>query len=170
MDDGERCTTVWMDLVLWTAQLNMVKIVCFILCDFYHNLKKREGRNWVCELAGQPGDKSLWDRASVNEACVLGLVAQSWPTVCDPMDCSPPGSSVCGILQAEMLEWVAISFSRGSSRSRDQTWVSHIAGRFFTIWATREALMLIKWVTISPVTLVGSTMTSELKEWMVKFF
>ena len=46
---------------------------------------------------------------------------------CDPMDCSLPGSSVPGILQAKILEWVAISFSRGSSRSRNQTWASYIA-------------------------------------------
>ena len=58
------------------------------------------------------------------------------------MDCSPPGSSVHGILQARILEWVAISFSRGSSRLRDQTQVSCIAGGFFMAWATREALAL----------------------------
>ena len=55
------------------------------------------------------------------------------------MDCSPPGSSVHGILQARVLESVAISFSRGSSWPRDQTQVSCVAGRFFTIWAAREA-------------------------------
>ena len=54
---------------------------------------------------------------------------------------SPPGSSVHGILQARILEWVAISFSRGSSRPRDWTQVSHIAGRCFNLWPTREALM-----------------------------
>ena len=54
------------------------------------------------------------------------------------MDCSPPGSSIRGLLQARVLEWVAISFSRGSSQPRDRTRVSHIAGRRFTIWATRE--------------------------------
>ena len=59
---------------------------------------------------------------------------------CDPMDCSLQGSSVHGIFQAKVLEWVAISFSRGSSRPRDQTQVSHIAGKRFTIWATREAI------------------------------
>ena len=59
---------------------------------------------------------------------------------CDPMDCSLPGSSVHGILQARILEWVAISFSRGSSRPKNQTWVSCIAGRYFTNWTTREAL------------------------------
>ena len=56
-----------------------------------------------------------------------------------PMDCSPPGSSVLRIFQARILEWVAICFSRGSSRPRDWTQVSYIAGGFFTIWATREA-------------------------------
>ena len=54
------------------------------------------------------------------------------------MDWSPPGSSVPGILQARILEWVAIPFSKGSSQPRDRTWVSLNAGRFFTNWATRE--------------------------------
>ena len=54
------------------------------------------------------------------------------------MDCSPPGSSVYGILQARILEWVAIPFSRGSFWSRKQTWVSCISGGFFTTWETRE--------------------------------
>ena len=64
------------------------------------------------------------------------LVTHSCPTLCNPMDCSP----VCGILQPRILEWVATFFSRGSSQSRDWTWVSCFAGRFFTIWASREAL------------------------------
>ena len=59
-------------------------------------------------------------------------------TLCDPMDYSPPGSSVYEIFQAGILEWVALSFSRESSPPRDQTPVSHIAGRFFTVQATRE--------------------------------
>ena len=58
--------------------------------------------------------------------------AQLYLTLWDPMDCSLPGSSVHRILQARILEWVAILFSRGSSQPRDQTQVSHIAGRFFT--------------------------------------
>ena len=58
---------------------------------------------------------------------------------CNPMDCSPPGSSVHGILQARILEWVAISFSRRSSQPKDRTRVSSVAGWFFTIWATQEA-------------------------------
>ena len=66
-------------------------------------------------------------------------VFQSCPTLCDPKDCSLPGSSVHAILQAKILEWIVIPFSRGSSWPRDQTQVSWIAGRFFAIWATREA-------------------------------
>ena len=71
-------------------------------------------------------------RMLVEEVKKKGLVAQLCLTLCDPMDCSPPGSSVHGILQARILEWVVISFSRGSSQPRDQTWVSYTAGRFFT--------------------------------------
>ena len=70
------------------------------------------------------------------------LVAQSCLTLCDPISHRPPGSSVHGILQARMLKWVAIPFSRGSSRPRDQTQFSLIAGKYFTTWATREALYL----------------------------
>ena len=61
------------------------------------------------------------------------LVAHSCPAFCDPMDHSPPGSSVQGIHQARILEWVAIPFSRGFSRRKDQIWVPCIAGKFFTI-------------------------------------
>ena len=64
------------------------------------------------------------------------VCAQLCPTLCNPMDCSPPGSFVHGILQARILEWVAISCSRGSSPLRDRTRVSCIVGRRFTIWAT----------------------------------
>ena len=67
------------------------------------------------------------------------LVAELCPTLCHPMGCSSPGSSIHGIFQARILEWVAIAFSRGSSQPRDETWVSCTAGRFFTNWATREA-------------------------------
>ena len=70
------------------------------------------------------------------------LVAQSCPALWDPMDCSPPGSSVHRVLQARILERVVTPVSRGSSRPRDQSQVSCTAGRFFTIWATREAKQL----------------------------
>ena len=69
------------------------------------------------------------------------LVAQSCLTIWDPMDCSPPDDSVHRILQARILEWVAIPFSKGSSRPRNRTQVSCTASGFFTIWATREITM-----------------------------
>ena len=67
-------------------------------------------------------------------------VAQSCLTLCDPMDCSLPGSSVHGIFQAIVLAWASISFSRGSSQPRDRTRVSRIVDRHVTFWATREVL------------------------------
>ena len=77
-------------------------------------------------------------------------VAQSCLTLCDPMDCSLPGSSIHEILQARILECIAISLSRGSSQPRDLTQVSHTAGRSFNLWATREAArskcLLISWL------------------------
>ena len=65
-------------------------------------------------------------------------VTQSCPTLCDPVDCSLPGFSIHGILQARILEWVTTSFSRGFSPPRGGTSVSCIGGRRFTLWATRE--------------------------------
>ena len=74
---------------------------------------------------------------------VLCLVAQSCLTLCDPMNCSPPGSSVHGILQARILEWVAISSSRGSFRAKDWTHIHFCtAGRFFTTSITWETWCL----------------------------
>ena len=72
--------------------------------------------------------------------CVCVPVAQSCLTLCHPVDCSPPGSSVHGILHPRILEWVVIPFCRGFSCPRDRTQVSSIAGRFFTLWATKETM------------------------------
>ena len=69
--------------------------------------------------------------------CVQSL--QSCLTPCDPLNYSPPGSSVCGILQASILEWVAMLSSRESSRPGDQTCISSITGGVFTCWATWDA-------------------------------
>ena len=85
-----------------------------------------------------PGISGLtWERRlqfiSVSALRVCVLVAQSCPTLCDPMDCSPPGSTVHGVLQARILEWIAFPFSRGSSQPRDRTQVSRIADGFFTV-------------------------------------
>ena len=60
------------------------------------------------------------------QSCCCCVLAQSRPILCDPMDCSPPGSSVCGIFQARILEWIVISFSRGSPQPRDQTHIFFI--------------------------------------------
>ena len=84
-----------------------------------------------------------WGLLIIGEAMLVWKkkvwVAQSCPALWDPMDCSLSGSSVYGILQARILEWVVITFSRGSSQPRDRTWVSHIAGRHFTLMASKMA-------------------------------
>ena len=78
-------------------------------------------------------------------------VAQSCPTVCNPMDHSLPSSSVYGILQARIREWVAVPFSRGSSQPRDWSQISCIANGFFTLWDTREAPKCSSKYLISPI-------------------
>ena len=96
----------------------------------------------------RPASKVLQEGKSREEACFSGrppygyfhlvsvkvLVAQSCLTLCDPIDCSPRGSSVHGILQASILEWVASPFSRGYSRTRNQTHISRTAGRLKGIY------------------------------------
>ena len=77
---------------------------------------------------------------TISVVVIVVLVTQLCPTLCDLMDCGPPGSSVHGILQEKTLEWIAIPFSRGSSQPRAQTQVYCTAGRFFTIWATGKIL------------------------------
>ena len=90
------------------------------------------------------------------------LVTQLCVTLCDPEDWSPPGSSVHRMPQARILEWVAIPFSRGSSRPRDRTQVSSIASRFFTSWATREAHSDSEWALNSmPGLLIGREEDTE---------
>jgi len=84
---------------------------------------------FIAEPAGKP---------ICIEGCVCVLGPQLCPTLCDPKDCSQLGSTVHGILQARILEWFPISFSRRPSQRKDQTQISCIAGWFFTIWATRE--------------------------------
>ena len=89
------------------------------------------------------------DIGRVLKISVCVLVAQSCPTLRDPMDCSLLGSSVHGILQARLLGWVAIPFSKGSSSPpRDWTQVSCIAGGFFTVWATKGIYQLSRVVTL----------------------
>ena len=79
---------------------------------------------------------------SISSACLQAFlcvcVSQSCLILCNPMDHSPPVSCIHGTLQGRILEWVAIPFSRGSSQPRDRTQVTYTAGRFYTVWATRE--------------------------------
>ena len=84
-------------------------------------------KEWI--LGGHPQSQKYWKWKSLSHV----------PLFANPMDSSPPGISVYGILQARMLKWVAISFSRGSFQPKDWTQVSCIAGGFFTLWTTREA-------------------------------
>ena len=92
-----------------------------------------------------PLHSNLHSHPGLDSNIMWGMsAAQSCLTLCEPMDYTWPGSSVHGILQARILEWVAIPFSRGSFQSRGRTWVSCTAGRLFTVWATREA-PLVSW-------------------------
>ena len=97
--------------------------------------------------------KALVQFLRTTNLCVLwkvkALVAQSCLTLCNPIDCSLPGSSVHGILQGRILEWVALLFSRGSSQLRDWIWVFSIAGRFFTVAGIGEALCVLWGYVIS---------------------
>ena len=74
--------------------------------------------------------------------CTGVLVTQSCPTLCDPMECSPQGSSVCGFLQARILEWVAIPFSRGCLQPGNQTQVACTASRFFYLRQQRSPVLV----------------------------
>ena len=104
----------------------------------------RTSRKYSCHLPSSEKVSFLkedWPSAqeSINSAPFMCVSHSVMSSFCNPMDRSPPGSSVHGILQARILGWVAISISSRYDRPRDQTQVSCIVGRFFTIWATREA-------------------------------
>ena len=89
------------------------------------------------------------------------LVVQSCLSFCDPMDCSLPGSSVHGFFQARILEWTAVSFTRGSSWPRDRPWVSCIPGRFSNIWATKQAHFIC--LVVSSVQFSHSVVSDSLR-------
>ena len=118
---------------------------------------------WV---SGEP--LRVWQLCHLWNLTVKILVAL---TLCDPMDYSPPGCLVHGILQSGTLEWVAIPFSRGSSWPRGWTWVSCITGRLFTIWATYSSNEIFsRIVEIQNVGKVVSTLLSpynNLRMWFL---
>ena len=106
-------------------------------------------------------------------------VSQSCATLCNPMDCSPLGCLVHGILQARILEWIAISFSKGSSQPRDWTWFSHIVGRwkgkFPLFQVTATGVVGVGWgvvrVQTSVQRLTSPTLTSrELRAFIASRF
>ena len=146
---------------------------CSIRCSSIHGILQARILEWVAisfsRRSSQPRDRTrvsptagrcftIWAtrEAQVKQITLpqcgcassnqVKVKVKSCPTLCDPMDCSLPGFSVHGIFQSRVLEWVAISFSKGSFRPRDQTQVSRIVGRRFTVWTTREA-PIINWTS-----------------------
>ena len=109
--------------MLWTSLSVSLTLLLFLLHPIFLLPTAKGNRRF-------PPSLSL---ALLEAGKVKVLVAQPCPTLYNPMDCSPPGSPVHEILQARILEWVAIPFSKGSSQPSDQTWISCIAGGFFTI-------------------------------------
>ena len=125
----------YMYLYNWITLLYTWNVINLLL-----QLKKKKLRfsNFEELVKNEIYCKNKYSLKNIYALCVHAKTLQLCPALCDPMDCSLPNSSVRGILQARILEWIAISFSRGSSWPRDWTMVSCIAGRLFTTWATRE--------------------------------
>ena len=105
----------------WSGERNKSQFQDFSLCPFCWN------------MLGLP------TKIEKSEELVKVKVTQLCLTLCDPMDCSPSGFSVHGVLQTRTLEWVAFPFSRGFSRPRNRTWVFLIPGKFFTVWVTKDS-------------------------------
>ena len=128
--------------VAYQASLSMgflqARILEWVTISFSRGSSRPRDQTWVSCIGGRRFN--LWAireaqfqvYIKVNQLYICMKVKSSL-TLCNPMDCSPPGSSVHGIFQTRVLEWVAISFSRGSSQPRDRTQVSHTAGRCFTV-------------------------------------
>ena len=95
------------------------------------------------EILGLGPTICLWRNPPGNSCCCGCLVSKSCQTLCNPVDCGPPDSSVHNIFQARILEWVAISSSGGSSRLRDWTSISRIGRQILYHWATWEALSAV---------------------------
>ena len=149
----------WFQAVLGRGNFKNWFSRVFILCLCRDKHVLSFTRSWTCSCwyMEMPVLYTLpmWDnetrrkRITLASSRVKVLVTQSCPTLCDPVGCSPPGSSVHGILQARVLEWIVISFSRGSSQPRERTRVSCVADRFLpsepqgnqeweqAVWSTR---------------------------------
>ena len=100
---------------------------------------KKETHHWGVSVGIEHTEQQFSKSETVGHVSAVLSCFSRVQLFCYSMDCSPPGSSVHGILQARILEWVAMPSSRGSSQPRDQTQFSHTVGGFFIVWATREA-------------------------------
>ena len=131
IESSSPCTT---GRFFTTQPLGKPHLTCMVdiilLAQFAKSFANFIGTNWIVTLL--PKLTRKWKKVLVTQSC--------W-TLCDPKDGSPPGSSVHGIVQARILEWVTIPVSRGSSQPRDRTQVSCIVGRFFIFWAIAQTLM-----------------------------
>ena len=105
----------------------------------------------------------LYNQTSFLERKKESEVSQSCPTLCNPVECSLPDSSVHGIFWARVLEWVALSFSRGSCQPSDRTRLSCIIGRHFTVWATIISLFF-KYLLTCPIAVVKFHPTAKCEE------
>ena len=143
----EREIYVYMELICFAAQQNLIQHCKATILQYNIFLKRRH----LCLCCAVPKEMpgGVWAETQgtavqppwplQSGVCCAVLVTQLWPTLWDPVNCSPLGSSVHGLLQAGILEWVAMPSSRGSSQPRNHTRLSCIAGGFFTSWATQEA-------------------------------
>ena len=119
------------------CDFNDIRFEKLSVCSKYWTNWFKKCPIWFSRPKEGASSLSLREKYYLLLYCIVNHSVMSnslWPT-----DCSPPGSCVHGILQTRILEWATIPFSKGSSQSRDQTQVSCIAGRFFTIWATGKS-------------------------------
>ena len=130
---------------LWWFILLIAIYSQVLMTSFLHLFNRSD---WSKLLSNSVGWRTLETRSSGHRSKVFRpvakgyvcLVAQSCPTLCNPWTAAHQASLSMGILQAKILEWIAMPSSRRSSQPRDRSQVSCIVGGFFTIWATREAL------------------------------